>query len=164
MHPYNVILVQDPDQVDPYVLYNLFVEAIRESAYSGRIPIDEEQLKGTALHYSSGDISNTCLVLLVHEKDGVVGFLCGEVAYMTRYFQKEPIASETLWWIRKDHRGKAGRSSRDMVSLFEEWGKMVGCSFATMSNQANECMEKVSNFYVSNGYVKLEESFLKGIV
>lgn len=157
---YKVVILTGQDQIDPYVLYNLFCEAVRESVYQGLIPINEELLKGTALHYSEGNFDDRCLVLLMCD-DEYVGFLCGEVGYMSRYFQTEPIASETLWWVRPDHR-KSGKA-KEMVEVFETWAKYAGCTFITMSNQANEMMDRVGKFYVDSGYTKLEESYMKKV-
>ena len=157
---YKTSIVTNEDQVDPYKFYDLLVEAIRESKYSENLNIDYEMLKGAALHYTKGDIDNSCLVLL-HCDDEAVGFLCGEVGFMSRYFQMEPIASETLWWISPEHRGKAGKAVLEMVDLFEQWGLYNGCSIVTMSNQQNEYTAKVAKLYESIGYLKFEECFMK---
>jgi len=118
------------------------------------IVMDKEYLKAF-IEKLVADVRNSVVILLCHE-DKIVGFLAGLVSDVHPVFHTSKIATEIFWYVVPEFRGKY---SQKLIEAYEEWGRVVGCSYAQIVHFTNT--PKLGEVYKSRGYEPLEISYLK---
>ncbi len=68
------------------------------------------------------------------------------------------MATEVVWWIEPEHRGKA---ANDMLAAYEAWAKDNGAGFVGMA--ALEAAPRAGVIYRRRGYVPAETHFIKAL-
>lgn len=74
------------------------------------------------------------------------------------HFSPVRIASEIMWWIDPDYRGRA---AGDMIAAYEQWAAERGCDFIHMAGLGGD--PAVSALYRRRGYQPAETHFMKPI-
>lgn len=69
------------------------------------------------------------------------------------------VATEVVWWIEPEHRGKI---ASEMLSAYEAWARKRGASFVGMA--ALEAAPRAGAIYRRRGYVPAETHFIKALV
>lgn len=72
-------------------------------------------------------------------------------------FSHDRVASEVAWWVDEDKRG-----SRDSLLLFkayQDWALRIGAKITQMAMLDD--VTNLNNFYLKQGYVPAERSYIK---
>lgn len=82
-----------------------------------------------------------------------IGILAGMVQPF--FFGNVLVASEVLWWVEPDERGK--KAGEELLNAFEFWAQKVGCKLITMV-----CLnDSVGKYYEKRGYRLYENAYMK---
>jgi GNAT superfamily N-acetyltransferase len=95
-----------------------------------------------------------CLVLDID--DAAQGVLMAVAA--EHPFGPVRLATETLWWIEPDYRG---RNAVRMLEAFEDWARGQDCDYSGMAGMG--ASPQVASLYVRRGYRAAELHFLKAL-
>ena len=68
------------------------------------------------------------------------------------------VATEVVWWIEPEHRGKAASA---MLAAYEAWAVQQGCAFVGMA--ALEAAPRAGVIYRRRGYEPVETHFIKAL-
>lgn len=91
---------------------------------------------------------------LVFDQGGPQGVLAAQAG--TLPIAPVKAASELIWWIEPDHRGK---SALRMIAAYEEWARERGCSLVNMVGLGSDPI--TTRLYERCGYVPAERHFMK---
>lgn len=144
-------LAEASDYEDIIRMARSFHEA---SPYSD-LGFSEQKCKELFETYLRGDKRELIIILAVEESP--FGMIIGYANSLP--FSPDRIAMELAWWVDEDHRG-----SRDSLLLFkayEDWCKRVGAKVAQMAMLDD--VTNLSQFYLKQGYVPAEKSYIKRI-
>ena len=98
-------------------------------------------------------------VIFIKEDYGIVGFI-GGVSY-TEPHSGILTSSEMFWYIDPKHRAMG--YGKNLLDSFERWSKDRGCKVIIMIHMSDLMPKEVKNFYLKNGYEKLQTSYIKEI-
>lgn len=101
------------------------------------------------------EMMNGCA--LVHAVDGRAQGILLAVAHQ-HPFGPVWLASETVWWIDPNHRG---RSAFAMLDAYEAWAREKRCAYAGMAGMGDDPV--IAKLYERRGYVTAETHFLKAV-
>lgn len=151
MKKYNFRIAEERDKNDIIRMCYNFYEFSEYSKYRNA---DPQKVKETVEWYLSRP-KNEAIVILLCDEDIPVGMMA-LMSAPTPFWQGF-LASEQVWWVEEDHRGK---ESLRMVSIAEEWARRSGCTGICMS--ALDSNSSVSKIYERKGYKLSELAYLKG--
>lgn len=85
---------------------------------------------------------------------------CGVLAAQSGTLPLAPVkaASELIWWIEPDHRG---RSAQAMLDVYEAWAREQGCQFVNMVGLGADPL--TTRLYERRGYIAAERHFMKSL-
>jgi GNAT superfamily N-acetyltransferase len=96
------------------------------------------------------------LCLVLDEDDAAQGVLMGVAS--EHPFGPVRLATETLWWIEPDYRG---RNAIRMLEAFEDWARGQDCDYSGMAGMG--ASPQVAHLYQRRGYRAAEVHFLKAL-
>lgn len=141
----DILEVQDIEQ-----LYPLGYEFVEESNSS--FSFKEDVFKRNWINFYN---NGTGIILKAHKKGEIVGMF-GFIFYED-ILDGELSATETFWYMRKEHRGGGLR----LLNRFEEISEELGVKRLTMVH-LNELMpEKLKSIYTKKGYREIETHYVK---
>jgi hypothetical protein len=125
--------------------------AFAQEEYSDRLTVTPEALRQMALNLIHGDQS----VLWVARKgEQVIGML-GLVVYV-HPMNGEMVASELVWWMRPEHRGRAGLR---LLRTGERWAR----ARSAVALQMIAPNHRVESLYQALGYQQVETTYQRRI-
>lgn len=144
--------------IDRDSLFELVLEASFNMPYMNVVP-SEASIKSYIDFYCNADLSKH-VCFLMQEGTRVVGMLVANMSTAHPIMQGVPVAHEIVWFVSKNHRGKA---SLALIPMFEQWAKSMGATHAVMSHFEDETGRVLEKVYLSKGYKPVEHSYMKEI-
>lgn len=136
-------------------IYRMCLRFIEESPYS-EYPRDEDKIVSLIVSFLSNQKEKICVLAI--SEDTPIGIIAGYIN--PALFSSQVVASEVLWWVDPDHRGKT-KAAFELLGAFEHWAKLVGASFVQMQSLTNKYEMKLENFFIRKGYKPQEISYVK---
>lgn len=133
--------------------FDLLSEAIQESPYRYFEATDED--KRNLMHEFTKNPEEKIALLLCYG-DTAVGILAASVS-SNILCPRWKVASENLWYVTKEHRGKA---SKWLLDAYEFWAKKMGAKVIHTASFGNKVIDRL---YKQRGYTLVEHSFIKVI-
>uniref|UniRef100_A0A6M3JVN0 Putative acetyltransferase n=1 Tax=viral metagenome TaxID=1070528 RepID=A0A6M3JVN0_9ZZZZ len=128
----------------------------------------EEGLKECGLNFTDYSLYKTAenfinngIVIVVYDNDILIG-LIGGMVIPSMFDEKEKIAQEAMWFIKKEYRNK--ELALDLLNRFEEEAKRFNAKHIIMVSLGNMKNEILDRFYKHNGYKLLENQYIKKVV
>ena len=122
------------------------------SPYSD-LTFSEEQTRAVFEKYLKSNKTEIVIILSCDPKP--MGMIIGACTGLP--FSEDKVASELAWWVDEDKRG-----SRDSLLLFkayQDWALRVGSKITQMAML--DGVTNLNNFYLKQGYVPAERSYIK---
>lgn len=96
------------------------------------------------------------LVLLLEEDNKSVGCLLSTIEEIL--FGRDLMASELMYWVNPDYRGK---DSWSLVEAYQYWASKLECKLCSLSTLEGPLVDKLDNRYKQIGFNPSEYTYLK---
>jgi hypothetical protein len=152
MNGYNFRLANSEDKE---YLYAMCISFYMFSEYSRHRPYDEDKIREIIDWYLSRPLNEAVVILLCYNNTpvGMLSLLSAPAPFWNGF-----IASEQVWWVEPEHRG---RHSLQMIDLAEEWTRKSGCLGIAFS--ALNSNDSVTKIYEKKKYNLSELAYYKDI-
>ena len=104
-------------------------------------------------------LSEGCL--FVSETDGRLGGLIGG-ALAPVWYTDGLVAAEMALWVSPDCRG--GRTVRDLIKAFEDWGKSQGAEYISLSDLCIDGEYTTGGMFQRLGYEVVERAHIRRVI
>lgn len=128
---------------------------LKESPYK-EYPIDTHKIESLVVGFLTPNNERICF--LATKENEPIGMIAGGVT--EALFSHQKVASEVVWWIHPDHRGR-GRAAIELLGAFQDWGRRVGADYVQMVSLPSLGDSRANAIYSRLGYTLKEMSFVK---
>ncbi len=152
MSEYNFRIATEEDKD---AIYGMCVSFFAFSEYARYRPYEPDKIMEMIDWYLSRPLNEAVIILLTYHNHpvGMISLLSTPAPFWYGF-----IASEQVWWVEPNHRG---RHSLKMIDLAEDWAKRSGCLGIAFS--ALNSNDGVTKIYEKKNYKLSELAYYKDI-